>query len=92
MEHQPNIAEGEFVDSDGHLRKVVDKCVIMTTEYLWSDSSYPRNGLFPCEVLSTWTDDQGQSLAEIDIYVQTKSEDRLERLVVSASIISDYFS
>lgn len=91
MEHQPGIVEGEFSDADGRLHKVVDKCVMMTTEDLWSDSSYPQDGVFPCEVLSTWTDDQGRSLAKIDICVRDEAEERLARLVVLASTIRDYF-
>ena len=91
MQHQPGIVEGEFVDVDGRLHKVVDKCAMMTTEDLWSDSSYPQDGVFPCEVLSTWIDDQGRLLAKIAICVRDESEERLATLVVSASTLRDYF-
>ena len=91
MEHQPGIVEGEFADADGRVHKVVDKCAIMTTEDLWSDSSYPQDGVFPCEVLSTWTDDSGRSLAKIEVCVRSDSEDRVATLDVLASTIRDYF-
>jgi len=92
MEHQPGIVEGEFMDADGSAHKVVDKCVMMTTEDLWSDSVYPQDGIFPCEVLSTWTDDRGRALAKIEICVRDEPEERLVTLTVLESAIRDYFS
>ena len=92
MEHQPGIVEAEFADADGFPHKVVDKCVMMTTEDLWSDSVYPQDGIFPCEVLSVWTDERGRALTKIEICVREEAEDRLATLIIPASMIRDYFS
>ena len=64
-EYQPGIVECHLIDANGLTHVFVEKVPIVTHEDLWSDSSYPRQGLIDCEIKREWTDLSGRSIAEI---------------------------
>src|SRR5215467_3408718 len=65
-EHQPSIVECRLVDAYGQPHFFVEKCPIVSVEYLDAESTYPQPGSIACEVSSQWTDDQGRALREIN--------------------------
>jgi hypothetical protein len=54
-EHQPNILEAEFFDSEGHCHTFVDKSAIFSEEWsLDAASKFPQPGVIRCQVLARW--------------------------------------
>ena len=62
----PGFVECQLVDAMGQSHAIIEKVPIVTTEDLWLDSSYPREGSFRCEVVKNWEDDRGRNLCQID--------------------------
>ena len=65
-EYQPGIVECLFVDANGHRHLFIEKVPIVTTENLWSTSSYPRPGTIAGEVEAEWREDDGRVLARVN--------------------------
>lgn len=65
-EHQPGFVEFAFKDADGVARVFIDKVPVVTREDLGATSVYPCAGAIACEIVETWTDAVGRSLARID--------------------------
>jgi hypothetical protein len=65
-ESQPGWVECELSDATGRCHAFLEKIPVVTSEELWCDSPYPREGVIACEVVSTWTDEEGRALAKID--------------------------
>ena len=65
-ESQPGWVECELSDASGRRHAFLEKIPVVTTEELWIESSYPRDGVVACEVVSTWLDKEGRLLAKID--------------------------
>jgi hypothetical protein len=65
-EHQPGFVECVFVDAFGESHFIVEKAPVVSTEDLWSTSTYPRAGEVACEVVAEWQDEAGQSLARVN--------------------------
>jgi hypothetical protein len=64
-ESNPGFVECLLVDALGHSHLFVEKVPVVTTEDLWSTSTYPRPGVIACEVEAEWKDGEGQSLARV---------------------------
>src|SRR5215212_1531471 len=63
---QPGWVECELSDAFGRRHVFIEKIPVVTEEEVWRDSSYPRGGMFACEVISSWVDEKGRSLSKID--------------------------
>jgi hypothetical protein len=64
--HQPGFVECSFMDAFGCAHYFVEKYPVVSKEEITADSSYPRSGILACEVVSTWSDENGRSLSKID--------------------------
>jgi hypothetical protein len=65
-EYQPGFVECVFVDAFDRSHFIVEKAPVISTEDLWSTSSYPRPGEVACEVVAEWLDEAGQSLVRVN--------------------------
>jgi len=65
-EHFPGWVECLLVDVHGRTWKFVEKVPVVSTEDLWSDSEYPREGVIACTVLECKDDSQGRQVMTID--------------------------
>jgi hypothetical protein len=65
-EHFPGWVECLLVDVHGRTWKFVEKVPVVSTEDLWSDSEYPREGVIACTVLASKVDEQGRQVLTID--------------------------
>jgi hypothetical protein len=65
-ESQPGWVECELSDAAGRCHTFLEKIPVVSREELWRESGYPRDGVIACEVVSTWVDAAGRSLAKID--------------------------
>lgn len=57
----------EFEDAGGAKHTLIDKVPMFTTETVDANSTYPKEGTAPCEVLQRWKDSEGRELARITI-------------------------
>lgn len=64
-EYQPGIVECVLVDANGQRHLFIEKVPIVTTENVWSSTSYPRPGAIACAVEAEWRDDDGRVLARV---------------------------
>jgi hypothetical protein len=89
-EDQPGWVACEFDDVEGRRHTIVDKVPIFTADDLGPDSTYPRAGSMPCEVLRRWRDESGRDLALISTErpLDDKSAEGLSEFVVAASQLS----
>ena len=61
-EHQPGFVECVLRDAANNEHVFVEKVPVVTTENLWSTSSYPQPGAIECVVLEKWKDKNGRLL------------------------------
>jgi hypothetical protein len=45
----PGLVHCDFADANGNRHKFIEKIPVVTTQDLWSDSTYPHPGLMPCD-------------------------------------------
>jgi hypothetical protein len=87
---QPGWVACEFEDAEGHRHTLIDKGPIFTSESLRSNSSYPKPGGMPCEVLATWWDSNGRELARISTeypLYNRSAEGQSEFVVLSSELV-----
>lgn len=63
----PGFVHCDFTDAKGDRHRVLEKIPVVTTENLWSDSTYPQPGALPCERLECLHDRAGRTLALVSI-------------------------
>lgn len=63
----PGFVHCDFTDANGNRHTVLEKIPVVTTEDLWSDSTYPQLGMLPCERLERLHDNAGRALALVSI-------------------------
>src|SRR5512139_346408 len=64
-EYQPGFVECRLVDAEGQSHLFIEKVPIVSTEDLWSTSTYPVAGAIACEVEAEWKDSQGRALLKV---------------------------
>lgn len=64
--HQPGIVECSMTDAGGAKHLFVEKVPVVTQEDLTQNSSYPRRGVFACDVLRRWRDSNGREIATVN--------------------------
>jgi hypothetical protein len=64
-EHQPGFVECILMDALGESHLFVEKVPVVSTDDLWSTSSYPQPGVIVCEVEEQWQDEAGRSLVRV---------------------------
>lgn len=55
-EYQPGFVECKLVDANDEVHLFIEKAPVVSTEDLWSSSSYPHPGEIQCEVLNSWNE------------------------------------
>jgi hypothetical protein len=65
-DYQPGIVECKLVDAAGESHLFIEKSPIVSTEDLWSHTTYPRPGAIDCTLLERWMDEKGRQLSRID--------------------------
>jgi hypothetical protein len=63
--HQPGFVECSLVDALGRKHLIVEKIPIVTTENIWTDSQYPKQGAIACQVEREWRAEDGRLLAQV---------------------------
>jgi hypothetical protein len=63
----PGFVHCDFTDANGARHIVLEKIPVVTTEDLWSDSTYPHQGMLPCERVESLQDDAGRAVALVSI-------------------------
>lgn len=63
----PGLVHCDFADANGNRHKFIEKIPVVTTQDLWSDSTYPQPGLMPCERVECLEDGKGRALACVSI-------------------------
>jgi hypothetical protein len=63
-ESQPGFVECKLVDVNNEIHFFIEKAPVVSTEDLWSTSTYPRPGTIHCEVLNFWKEGN-TSLAKV---------------------------
>jgi hypothetical protein len=63
----PGFVHCDFTDAKGDRHTVLEKIPVVTTENLWSDSTYPQPGMLPCERVECLHDGAGSALALVSI-------------------------
>ena len=61
-EPQPGTVECEFVDANGRSWTFVEKTGVVSTEDLDAGTTYPRQGIIACEILSARQDMAGRKI------------------------------
>ncbi|MFG6487215.1 hypothetical protein ACG04R_11085 [Roseateles sp. BYS78W] len=89
-EHQPGFVECVLVDASGKSHVFVEKAPVVSSENLWSTSSYPRRGSIACEVVADCSGENGQALARVNTERPwgIESTEGLTEFVVPASEVS----
>lgn len=89
-EHQPGFVECVLVDASGKSHVFVEKAPVVSSENLWSTSSYPRWGSIACEVVADCSGQNGQALARVNTERPwgIESTEGLTEFVVPASDVS----
>jgi hypothetical protein len=65
-ESQPGRVECLLVDVLGRTWKFHEKVPIVSSEDLWTDSEYPRQGSIACTILAREADAEGREVVTID--------------------------
>lgn len=65
-EHQPGFVECTMVDAFGQSHSFQEKVPIVSTEDLWSSSTYPRAGSIRCAIEEEWSDAEGRQLIRVN--------------------------
>jgi hypothetical protein len=63
-ESQPGFVECKLVDVNNEIHFFIEKAPVVSTEDLWSTSTYPCRGAIRCEVLNSWNEGH-TSLAKV---------------------------
>jgi hypothetical protein len=89
-DRQPGWVACEFKDAEGRRHTLIDKIPIFTSEDLRPDSSYPKPGTMPCQVVGRWRDSTGRELVRISTAkpLDNNSTDGLSEFVVEAAHLS----
>jgi len=84
---QPGWVACEFEDAEGLRHTVIDKVPVFTVDTLGADSTYPKLGHMPCEILGRWRDANGRDVARISLSnpLDSKSEEGLSDFLVLAA-------
>ena len=64
-DHNPGFVECVLIDASGQEHIFIEKVPVVTTENLWSSSTYPTAGVIGCEVVAEWSDENGRALSRI---------------------------
>lgn len=64
-EYQPGFVECVFQDAANIEHVFVEKVPIVTTESLWSTSSYPQPGVIACVVQEEWEEKNGRLVVRV---------------------------
>jgi hypothetical protein len=62
----PGFVECTFVDAQGETHCVIEKVPVITTDYLWTGSEYPREGRIACTVVARFVGAAGERLVRVD--------------------------
>lgn len=62
----PGWVEFLLVDVQGRTWTFNEKLPVVSTEVLWTDSEYPRQGSIACTILSRKADEAGRQIVTID--------------------------
>jgi hypothetical protein len=65
-EPQPGIVECSLIDRFGKDWLFLEKCAVVSSALLCSDSTYPQPGLIACQIISTGLDDHGREFVVLD--------------------------
>jgi hypothetical protein len=65
-DHFPGRVECALTDVNGMRHLFEEKISVVTTQDLWSNSSFPTTGAIQCNVLAMWSDQDGSSRARVD--------------------------
>ena len=57
---QPGFVECQLVDANDRVWLFIEKIPVVTTEALWIESEYPRDGAIGCEVVGRSMDRNGE--------------------------------
>jgi len=63
----PGLVHCDLADANGNRHKFIEKIPVVTTQDLWSDSTYPQPGLMPCDRVECLDDGEGRALARVSI-------------------------
>jgi hypothetical protein len=63
----PGFVHCDFIDASGNRHTFIEKIPVVTTQNLWSDSTYPQPGMMPCERVERLHDGEGSALARVCI-------------------------
>jgi hypothetical protein len=63
----PGFVRCAFTDAEGTRHTFIEKVPVVTTEELWSDSTYPQSGAVACERVEMTQDTSGRPTAKITI-------------------------
>src|SRR5258708_37604646 len=58
----PGFVHCDFTDATGNRHTFLEKIPVVTTQNLWSDSTYPQPGMMPCETVECLHDGEGRAL------------------------------
>lgn len=90
-DHFPGFVECELVDAGGHLHRFVEKGPVVSDEWPGPEDSYPKDGVFRCEILEERHGPDGHGLFRVTTqrpdYVETK-EGVTEFVVLSSQVVS----
>jgi hypothetical protein len=88
--HEPGWVACEFKDAEGRGHTFIDKVPIFTREDIRADSTFPKQGVMPCELLDHWRDMNGRELVRISTGkpLDNKSVEGLSEFVVLAADLS----
>ena len=63
----PGFVHCAFTDAMANRHTFLEKIPVVTTQNLWSDSTYPQPGMMQCETVERFHDAEGRSLARVCI-------------------------
>lgn len=63
----PSFVRCAFIDADGKRHTFIEKVPVVTTQELWSDSTYPQPGVVPLEGIEKLQDGTHRGLARATI-------------------------
>ncbi len=63
----PSFVHCAFTDAMANRYTFLEKIPVVTTQNLWSDSTYPQPGMMPCETVECMHDADGRALARVCI-------------------------
>ncbi len=90
-DYQPGVVECSFSDAFGNTHRFIEKVPIVSSDDLWWDSEYPREGEIACTVLESWVGGHGEPLVRVDTELpwHVESAEGETIFVVPASLVTD---